>query len=879
MTEKLKWFWILWIAVAMSISGKAFLWAGGEKIVQSVSDFEKDTEERVWKSKNNAVAEISEDYSHSRKFSLKYNYDLSEISYAWIRTDFKPPLDVSEASGVKFWVKGDGSNNFFQAYFVQFSSGKERAFPGKKIILDFNDWKEFFMPFYDFSLPKEEWQSIESLDFHILKSMSEKMQSCVYIDDIDFIFREVSLTGIAIPLKTDLEFFSCIDTGMPGLEYVKEALNKKDFQKAKEEFVKYMRFRPNHRYFFDLRNKENVLKTYYEIYGTDALKGVIPSADKVLDQDFTYEGFRVKVEGDMMWDSRKVNTGWVWGSWITRMQFLVTLGKAYWASGDEKYSRKAIFYIEDYNKKYPLPDLRPARSIEFPGWGWGQSLHVAERLDSWIAAYHYFVASSEFTVDKQIEFFKHLIEHAQWLYELESFGYAVGNFQIVECGALAQAGIWFSECKFSKNWTEMAVNTLWQHLKLDTLNDGAHSELTPGYHGWCVEKYMKTIRLAQVNNIKIPDGFVEKLSKMFEWYIHLIGPDSRTPAMGDSGRVNPSASLQFGALLFNRPDFKYFSPSKLYSEWFWFFGPDGVVKYDGIQPAKPNFTSSLLPNSQYIAMRSGWESNANYLFFDCAPYGGGHSHPDVLSIDVTSYGRPMIVDPGAGGYARDEHNLFHRKTKAHSIIMIDGKEQSVKKPVVNCWKTNNDFDFAEGIVDYGNGIKHTRRILFVKLGYFIIYDLISGSGEHNLEQIFRFAKGLKPVIDEKNLKVLVDSSTNSGLLIEQIMKNNISVSDKDGLVEFDNKSLAAIFSKNVTLPAQFLTLIYPLRSGQSGKEIEAKEIKLESVKTDKVPPDAVGLSVFCGGNTDCVVIQGDNPLELRCGKFTTNERIALWKMQ
>jgi hypothetical protein len=33
-------------------------------------------------------------------------------------------------------------------------------------------------------------------------------------------------------------------------------------------------------------------------------------------------------------------------------------------------------------------------------------------------------------------------------------------------------------------------------------------------------------------------------------------------------------------------------------------------------------------------MRTGWDADARFLFFDCAPWRGGHSHQDRLQSPV-----------------------------------------------------------------------------------------------------------------------------------------------------------------------------------------------------------------------------------------------------
>ena len=56
---------------------------------------------------------------------------------------------------------------------------------------------------------------------------------------------------------------------------------------------------------------------------------------------------------------------------------------------------------------------------------------------------------------------------------------------------------------------------------------------------------------------------------------------------------------------------------------------------------------------------------------------GGHAHNDQLSFELSGFGRPLIIDPGAYLYtaAPEERNRF-RSTAFHSTLQIDDAEQN-----------------------------------------------------------------------------------------------------------------------------------------------------------------------------------------------------------
>ena len=53
------------------------------------------------------------------------------------------------------------------------------------------------------------------------------------------------------------------------------------------------------------------------------------------------------------------------------------------------------------------------------------------------------------------------------------------------------------------------------------------------------------------------------------------------------------------------------------------------------------------------SMRSGWETNANYLMCDAGPVGYRHAHQDKLNLVVWAYGRQILFDSPQPGESDD----------------------------------------------------------------------------------------------------------------------------------------------------------------------------------------------------------------------------------
>jgi len=91
---------------------------------------------------------------------------------------------------------------------------------------------------------------------------------------------------------------------------------------------------------------------------------------------------------------------------LNRHQFFLYLGKAYFVTGDEKYSKVFAEYIDDWIDKNPV------------GYGinWVHSQETAIRMVSWIWCLFFFNGSSQLTDDLQKKILANLYLHAEYTY-------------------------------------------------------------------------------------------------------------------------------------------------------------------------------------------------------------------------------------------------------------------------------------------------------------------------------------------------------------------------------------------------------------------------------------------------------------------------------
>ena len=194
---------------------------------------------------------------------------------------------------------------------------------------------------------------------------------------------------------------------------------------------------------------------------------------------------------------------------------------------------------------------------------------------------------------------------------------------------------------------------------------------------------------------------------------------------------------------------------------------------DGKTTVRPQpFTSVSLPYSGFYAMRSGWGMKDLYLFFMNGRPQAGHSMRDNNAIQVTAYGRQLLVcggDPTYGVFRTPEAKgadfyLSEASSLKNNTVIVDGRSQSksgphasraYETPVLSRWHTSERCDLVDGLYDLGYGdfennrdvnvdlsVQHYRRVVFVKPAkLWLVEDRMINTGDkpHQYTQVWNFA--------------------------------------------------------------------------------------------------------------------------------------------
>lgn len=503
----------------------------------------------------------------------------------------------------------------------------------------------------------------------------------------------------------DAEFFAAMDLDYPGLQSVKICVLNKNITLAKVEYVKYLKNRSTPIWRFDWRMDQS------EKRNTAAN---IPEADRYVKNDLVSCGIWHQFGPTVNWclnPTRNNYDEWTWQ--LNRHTFWLTMGKAYWRTGDERYAKAFVSQLNSWIEQCKMP----VGDCEYSGSAW-RTLEAGIRMRLiWPDVFFYFLSSPSFDDESIFRMAKSFYEHATYL-----FTHRVSNYRLShEMNGLYTVGVMFPEFRDADTWRTVAAEKLYEEEIDQFYPDGSQKELAPAYHGTNLSCIVSVAHLAQLNNYSLPSGYVSRLESIYEFYQKMIMPNGKLPAVNDSRWLDGRANLTEASNLFlKRRDFLY-------------------AATNGDKGEKPSYTSVWMPWAGWYVMRSGWDENAFYALFEVGPYGIGHQHEDKLSFIIYAYGSLLITECGNYAYDNSRWRTYAISARGHNVVRVDGEDQhrygkngvgTSETPLSNTWVSKRKYELGEGFYDDGFGdntnqpvnITHHRILKFIKNRYWVLTD-------------------------------------------------------------------------------------------------------------------------------------------------------------
>ena len=570
-----------------------------------------------------------------------------------------------------------------------------------------------------------------------------------------------SIISPSVPGKIQLELFDEFDT-------------------RKTDSLKSVVLNLKKSFFIRWSEKELYLSEYSQKFSIKYNHRVISEADDIAEQKLNILGSGIKkVHSPLKWNM-DIATGQKWPMYksgqvpiffnnnsdimrvweLSRFQWGPILGQAYWMTGDEKYANKFIGQILHWCRKNPY------------GYGpnWISSQDVALRAVNWIITLCFLggdnAISSEIWTKISTALFLHGL-HLEKHLDLNYMGNikTTGTHYLSNLLGLLYLGLIFRTTSKGQEWIDFSTKEFFSEITYQVDEEGADYESSVAcYHKFALEHFMFAYILFRLNDIEVPDYFLVRLEKMFEFVRAYTRPDGSVPQIGDNGDGRVHIFSRFNSC--KKDDHRYLISIGN----FLFQNEQSKKKYDLAEEEsfwpllllriRENYTSQKsgepIDNSEFSKgfRESGFyfmRKDDSFMAISANPVGmkgkGNHKHNDIFSIDLFYKETAFIVDPGSYAYTTNlnERQLF-RSTAYHNVIQLNNYEQNeidpskpwrVKefaKPTVLDWQVNKNYDLFIG-EHYGYsrflpGLKVRRKILFDKIySAWWIQDVLSDMPE------------------------------------------------------------------------------------------------------------------------------------------------------
>lgn len=566
---------------------------------------------------------------------------------------------------------------------------------------------------------------------------------------------------------------------------------------------------------------------------------------------------------------------------LNRHQYFITLGQAYWLTGDERYAQTFVEHVNSWMDQNP-PKL---------GVNWASSLEVAFRSIAWIWALHFFKdALPPETFSRLCKF---LYLNARHLETFLSTYFSPNTHLTGEALGLYYIGALMPEFKESARWRNKGLEILLAQLPRHVQSDGVYFEQSSYYHRYTTDFYLHLRVLLSNADVAVPAVLDEKLRLLLDHLMYIMRPDGTTPLFGDDdgGRLlsffaapanDFRATLATGAALFERADYKFVAGDAV-EDALWLLGPaekeqvrkrglppliesnqrrgqapvPDLFTFDQIVATEPEKQSVAFPAGGYYVMRDGWTADSNYLLFDCGPHGTdncGHAHADALSFELAVKGKTLLIDPGTYTYTGSkEMRDWFRSSEAHNTLTVDNESSSasdgpfswktIARSECSSWITEESFDYVagshDGFMRLAEPAKHTRSILFIKNRYWVLRDVVETAGAHDLQARFHLAPGFGPLPLRPNDNTVRVVSENLDTPVLQIsaFAENIEWETEPGWISecYGEKREASVLSIGVLAKGSEELVVFLLPDGGAVREIEAQngrafEIEIAGVR-------------------------------------------------
>jgi hypothetical protein len=452
-------------------------------------------------------------------------------------------------------------------------------------------------------------------------------------------------------------------------------------------------------------------------------------ADDALVGAFTLQGVKGTVprhaDGGFDWSWRGPNNDPEFAWFLNRQHYIPALFVAWRETKDTRYRTALNDQLRDWLKQNPRPRFYSFSS----SW---RALEVARRaVEAWLPVL--FAPESAAALDPDVDqaLRASIADHAAALRNDHSFS---GNHLITEMTGLAALALAFPDNKDAPSWLDYALAQSQAELAREIYPDGAEKELSNLYQQVALLEFQKLADLLNVAG-RTTDAakFRPALENAWNYYANTLDPSGHGPLNNDSSVEDDASLIQKMAAVYERPDWLY-------------------VATQGRTGAAPaGLPSEYFPYAGLAVMRSGWDANAQWAYFEMGPRGTDHQHADRLHLSIGGAGREFLVDDGRYNYQPGPWRDYFTGPLGHNVFLLDGHgtippPDSVSSPANVRHEITKDYDLFEATAPFaGDALRgqgpayETRSVLYVRNNYWVVVDRVLCAGPHTLAALWHFS--------------------------------------------------------------------------------------------------------------------------------------------
>jgi uncharacterized heparinase superfamily protein len=431
---------------------------------------------------------------------------------------------------------------------------------------------------------------------------------------------------------------------------------------------------------------------------------------------------------------------------FNRHQHWLTLGRAYWLTGNPRYADAIVHQLQSWLSANP----------PLTGVNWASMLELGFRSLTWLWAIHILQTrppGQGVLVDLLVGLDRQMVHVADNL----SHYFSPNTHLTGEALALYVVGNALPELARSGAWVETGRRVLLSEMDRQVSPDGGHVERSTHYQRYTLDFYLlalATAEIAEDRRALLPLRAV--CARLAACTRTLADNEGRLPMIGDDdgGMLWPIAgreardvrdSLAVAAALLDQPALA--ASGDIPEECWWIAGIErsktaeaasahAVAPVDGLH-------ASLFEQTGYAVMRCG----GDHLIFDVGRHGylnGGHAHADALAVTLSIDGRPLLIDPGTITYTMDAPLRDRmRSSVSHNTLTLDNRSSSIPSGPfhwqrhadarLEAWRANPGCAWAEAAHDGYAPVQHRRTVVGSVGAGWLIFDEVLGAGRHRAD--------------------------------------------------------------------------------------------------------------------------------------------------